>query len=323
MCTAFSVSTGDGYFGRNLDFETDFGEKIVVVPRGYRFSFSSEEESAKHYAMIGMAVVSMDYPLFFDAVNETGLAIAGLRFSENAVYKKAEAKKHNVASYELIPWILSRCASVREAKVLLENTVITDDAFSKELSPSPLHWIIADKAETITLEQTESGIFIYDNPVGVLTNNPAFLMHIENLNSYINLTAQEPKNRFFEGLNQAPHSRGLGAFGLPGDFSSMSRFIKTSFICGNSVFSDVENEVVNHLFHTLYAVYQQRGCVRVGDGYEITNYSSCFNLSKGIYYYTTYSNSNINAVDMKKENLESDRLLEFELIKNMRINIQN
>lgn len=323
MCTAVVTNIGDGYFGRNLDFESDFGEKIIIVPRKYRIVFSDGRISENHPAIIGMGIVSDGYPLFFDGINECGVGVAGLRFAGNAEYRKNDSGKENITSYELILRILSECKSVRDAEKMLENANITDKAFSEKIRPAPLHWIIADRSRAITLEQTREGLLIFENPVGVLTNNPPFSYQMENLRSYMMLSPKEPENNFSKKLDLSPYSRGMGAMGLPGDMSSASRFVRTSFVAENSRYGKSETDIVNHFFHTLYQVFQQKGCVQISDGFEITNYSSCCNLKKGIYYYTTYNNSNINGVNMHRENLDSEGLLEFDLIKKAEFNIQN
>lgn len=308
MCTVVLVNKGDGYFGRNLDYDTDFGEKIVIVPKGFGFDFGGD-----HYAIIGMAVVENGYPLLFDGINEAGLGMAGLHFAGNAVYNEEVPDKMNVASYQLIPLVLSKCENVAKARELLENVNITNKAFSEAMPPSPLHWIIADKDGAVTVEQTESGLHIYDNPVGVLTNNPQFPVQMLNLANYMHLSKHQPKNTFSDNLRLNHYSNGMGAMGLPGDMSSMSRFVKASYVRENSLYEDDEKSVVNHFFHTLYSVFQQRGCVRTENGYEVTNYSSCCNLAKGIYYYTTYNDSTIRQVRMQDFETNGDKLMEFEL----------
>ena len=116
-------------------------------------------------------------------------------------------------------------------------------------------------------------------------------------------------------LNFDTYSRGMGAIGLPGDLSSASRFVKATFTKMNSLSKDDENSSVSQFFHILTSVEQQRGCVHMGeDKYEITIYSSCANMDKGIYYYTTYDNKQITAVDMHKENLDGDTLINFDLV---------
>ncbi len=323
MCTAITVTIGDNYFGRNLDYEYDFGQKVVVTPRKYLFKFSNGEVLGDHYAMIGMALVCDNYPLYFDATNEMGLSMAGLNFPDNAKYMKKSDSAVNVASYEFIPFVLSKCKTVVEAKELIGMINITDEAFNESLSPSPLHWIVADKEECITVEQTKDGLKIYDNSVGILTNNPPFDYQMQNLSNYMSVTAKEPINLFSGKIDIQPYSRGMGGIGLPGDLSSASRFVRASFIKLNCIFGNEEKNIINEFFHILYSVYQQRGCAQVGDSFEITNYSSCCNTNKGIYYYTTYQNSDIIGVDMHCVDLEGASVVVYELIKNSNVIIQN
>ena len=323
MCTAISVTNGNHYFGRNLDYEHTFGEKITITPRNYKFCFRNGIEIKSHPAIIGMALPADNYSLYFDAVNESGLGMAGLNFPENAAYMPKDSAKDNVASFELIPWILCKCKTVSDAEKLLETINITDESFNEKMPPSPLHWIISDKERSITLEQTKSGIKVYENPVGVLTNNPPFDMQMMNLLNYMHVSPDEPENKFSDKINLTPYSRGMGGIGLPGDLSSMSRFVRACFTKLNSVYGKTEPEIVGQFFHILYSVYQQKGCAKVGEGYEITNYSSCCNTDKGIYYYTTYNNTAINAVDMYKENLDAENFVIYDLVNKEEINVQN
>lgn len=313
MCTAICLTVSDNYFGRNLDYEFDFGEEIIITPRNYLFNFTNGKSVASHSALIGMALKYNDYPLYFDASNEYGLSMAGLNFAGNAFYNKKAEGKDNVASFELIPWVLTQCKTVSDAKKLLDRINITDEAVSENMPPSSLHWIIGDKKESITLEQTASGIRVFDNPVGVLTNNPTFDIQLFNLNNYMHITNEEPKNLFSDKADLKIYSRGMGAIGLPGDASSASRFVRACFTKLNSVFGETEEEIINQCFHILYSVYQHKGEVKLGDKYEITNYTSCCNTDKGIYYYTTYNNSRINAVFMYNENLESESLISYKI----------
>jgi len=312
-------SGGGNYFGRNLDYEHDFGEKIVITPRNYRFRFADKG----HFAMIGMALPVNGYPLYFDATNEKGLSMAGLNFPENTCYMDAKDDRTNIASFEMIPWVLSKCSSVDEAEELVGNANITDERFSADMPPSPLHWIIGDKERNITIEQTRTGLHIYDNPVGVLANNPTFDVQMINLANYLNVTNEEPVNKFSDKIDLMPYSRGMGGIGLPGDLSSQSRFVRATFVKLNSVFGKSEIQKVRQFFHILYSVYQQKGCAKVGGEFEITNYTSCCNTDKGIYYYTTYYNGAINGVDMFKVNLDNEEIFVYDLIYSERINVQN
>lgn len=324
MCTAVTYKTKDFYFGRTLDYEFSYCEEVTVTPRNYPFHFRAMGMLQRHYAMIGMAFVQDDYPLYYDAVNEKGLGMAGLNFVGNAAYHEPVPDKDNVAVFEFIPWILSRCATVAEARKLIERINLTAEPFSAQLGAASLHWLIADREEAITVESMNDGIHIHANPVGVLTNNPPFDRQMFRLNDYMHLSRKDPQNLFSKELDLSRYSRGMGAMGLPGDLSSQSRFVRAAFVKMNSVSGESEKESVSQFFHILGAVDQQRGCCDVGDEeYEITIYTSCCNADKGIYYYTTYENHQITAVDMHRENLDGAALSRYPLITDQQIHAQN
>lgn len=324
MCTAATYKTKDFYFGRTLDYEFSYGDEITITPRNYPIKFRHTGEIESHYAIIGMACVMNDFPLYYDAINEKGLGMAGLNFVGNAHYNSVQQGKDNIAQFEIILWILSQCESVKDARRLLEKINITDTTFSENLPAAQLHWIIADKDEAITVEARRDGLKVLDNPVGILTNNPPFEMQMQNLNNYMHLSPRDPKNTFSDDLSLTMYSRGMGAIGLPGDLSSQSRFVRAAFVKMNSVSGDSEAESVSQFFHILGSVDQQRGCDYVkNDKLEITIYTSCCNADKGIYYYTTYDNHQISAVDMHKTDLESTNLIRYSTIKSENINYQN
>lgn len=324
MCTAITYKTKDFYFGRTLDYEISYGDEVTITPRNYEFNFRHKQNIKNHYAIIGMAYVTENYPLYYEAVNEKGLGIAGLNFVGNAQYNKKIKGKDNITQFEFIPWILSQSTTVKEAKKLIEKINFLDEPFSTNLPLAQLHWIISDSIESITVEAVKDGIKIYENPVGVLTNNPTFDKQMFELNNYMNLSTKSPKNTFAKSLNLEKYSRGMGAIGLPGDLSSQSRFIRAAFVKMNSVSKEEEKESVSQFFHILNSVEQQRGCCELDDGiFEITIYTSCCNASKGIYYYTTYDNHQITAIDMHKENLNSEHLIRYPLIKDEQIKMQN
>ena len=324
MCTAATYKTKDFYFGRTLDYEFSYGDEIIITPRNFEFNFRMGKKMENHYAIIGMAHVAGDYPLYYDAINEKGLGIAGLNFVGNAYYNDCADGKDNIAQFELIPWILCQCETVKEVRELLKNINITNEPFSEKFPLAQLHWIIADKNEAIIVESMKDGLKVYDNPVGVLTNNPPFDKQMFELNKYMNLSPKSPQNNFSNKLNMEYYSRGMGAIGLPGDLSSQSRFVRVSFVKMNSVSGDDEKSSVSQFFHILNSVDQQRGCCDVGDGkYEITIYTSCCNASKGIYYYTTYNNHQITGVNMFKENLDGDKIIKYPVIEDGLVRWQN
>ncbi len=310
MCTAISFKTKDHYFGRTLDLDYHYNESVVITPRNYPFTFRNGKEIENHFAIIGNATVIDDYPLYYEATNEKGLSIAGLNFPHNAHYFPISNEKKNIEPFELIPWILSQFTSTDEVKENLQKINIASVDFCKNFKTSPLHWIVADRDKCITVECVEEGLKIYDNPFGVLTNNPPFNLQIENYHKVISTLGKEESDSKMS-------SKGLDAFGLPGDLSSPSRFSKVAFAKAKSVCGETEEESVTQFFHILGTVNTPRGFIK--DDY-MTVYTSCCNTDKGIYYYTTYGNSQISAVDMKKDNLDSDALISYPLVTEQQIN---
>ena len=188
MCTAATYYSKDHYFGRNLDLEYSYHETVTIMPRNYSFSIRHEADLESHFALIGMAYVVDDYPLFYDAINEKGLGMAGLNFPDNAYYNEMKPDVDNISPFEFIPWILGQCATVAEARSMLDRINLINENYSEKLPLSPLHWMIADKTESIVVEQTKSGLHVYDNPVGVMTNNPTFDIQLFELNKYMALS---------------------------------------------------------------------------------------------------------------------------------------
>ena len=324
MCTAATYQTRDFYFGRTLDYEFSYGDEVTITPRGYAFAFRHAGLLEHPYAMIGMAHVAQDYPLYYDAMNEHGLCMAGLNFVGSAAYADVIPGRENVAQFELIPYLLGQCASVAEARDRLARLNLVGTPFSAQLPAAQLHWLLADQHQAVVIESMADGLHIYDNPVGVLTNNPPFPQQLFQLNNYMSLSPRQPENRFAPQLPLAPYSRGMGALGLPGDLSSASRFVRVAFTRMNAVSGDSEAESVSQFFHILGAVEQQRGCCEVRDGqYEITLYTSCCSAARGIYYYATYENRQITAVDMHRENLNGSALIRYPLITEQQIAHQN
>lgn len=316
MCTAITYKTRQHYFGRNLDLEYSYRESVTITPRNYPFKFRMAEEMVSHYAMIGMALVEDDYPLYYDATNEKGLSMAGLLFAGNAVYPGPAEEKDNISPFEFIPWILGQCKDLKEVRVLLDRINLAAIDFSEKYPLSELHWMISDKEGSLVVEAVKEGLKVYENPVEVLTNNPPFEMQMFGLNKYRGLSAKQPENLFSDKLDLSAYSRGMGSLGLPGDWTSPSRFVRAAFVRMNAKSGDSEEESVSQFFHILDSVAHPRGCVHMGEGkYEITVYSSCCNTDEGIYYYKTYDHPNIIGIAMKKEDLEGSKLISYPMKK--------
>lgn len=319
MCTGITYKH---YFGRTLDVKGSYDEVITITPRYYTFVFKEVNHMKSHYAMIGIAKIIDDYPLYFDATNEKGLSMAGLRFTE-ARYKNYQRSMDNITPFEFIPWILGQCSCVEEAKILLKRMNLVNLPFNEQIPLAPLHWIISDQGQSITVECLESGLKVYDNDIGVMTNDPVFNIQRFILNNYMHISRENPKNTFSDKIQLKAYSMGMGGLGLPGDTSSLSRFVRATYTKLNSVCMDNEYDEINQFFHILGSVKQIKGCVLVGKDYEITRYTSCCNMKKCIYYYTSYDNQQIIGIDMYKENIDSCQLITYPLLKPQKVFMQN
>ncbi len=324
MCTALNLKTKNHYFGRTLDLDCSYGEEVCIVPRNLPLELRKKDTIYNHYAIIGMATVVENTPLFYDATNEFGLAMAGLNFPGNAYYEEVKEEKDNICQFEFIPWILGKCKNIEEAKILLKNINIVNIPYNDNLPVSPLHWIISDKESSIIVESMKDGLHIHENTTGVMTNNPPFEYQLFNLNNYRNLDIVNGENKFSSKVVLDEYCQGLGGIGLPGDVSSMSRFVRASFNKEHSVCNEDEISSVSQFFHLLNSVEMIRGVCKVPNGhYDITVYTSCMNTDQGLYYYTTYDNHQITCINMNHVDLNSNIISRYPLIFNEQINYQN
>ncbi len=307
MCTAASLTFHSHWFGRNLDLEGSFGEGVTVCPRGRELRLRMAGTIRPH-AMIGMALIQDGVPLWFDAVNECGLGMAGLNFPQNAVYLPPREGMQNVAPFEMISFVLGKCATLAEARELLKTVNAVDLSFSDALPSTPLHWMVADRSGSLVVEPTAEGLKVYENPTSVLTNNPPFPAQLTRLADYAACSAGVPENKFARyALPQ--YSRGMGAMGLPGDWSSASRFARAAFVAENCVAGEGDGGEASAFFHLLQSVAMPRGCVRLNENvFEETVYSCCCNTDSGDYYYTTYSDPSVHVVSLKDADLDGEEL---------------
>lgn len=298
MCTAIWDVKGRPLVGRTLDLEYSLDEGVVLTPRNYPMEYLYEGRDSSHLAVLGVATVKNGIPLYYDAMNEYGLCALGLNFPKYCRYGRALEGAKNIASFEVIPMILSRCKSVDEAENLLSGATITDDSFSEELPATPLHWMVADRKRCITVENGDRGLIIYENPVGVLTNSPDFPYHLTRLADYRGLCPTTPENKLSDHSPEV-YSRGMGSIGLPGDYSSSSRFVRAVFVKSHT---SRTFEPVSRFFHVMDSVKVPLGCIKCDSGKDVsTVYTSCADPEGGIYYYTTYGSRGIHGVAFDRE----------------------
>ncbi len=314
MCTAIALNNKGLLFGRTMDISYSFNEQVVITPRNYQLTLKEEVNLIEHYAIIGMACVIEDYPLYADAMNEEGLCMAGLNFKGYAYYEtKVMPDKKNITPYEFIPYILGQCASVSEAITRVRDISLISIPFQEGLDVSPLHWMLSDEVKSVVIEYGEKGLEIFDNPIGVMCNNPGFDYHLLNLNNYLKLSVHEPKNTCLKECSLISLGHGAGALGLPGDTSSPSRFVRAAFVKSNAVLE--EKHRLSQFFHILDSVKVVKG-VAFNEKLEAdyTTYSSCMDTKSGVYYYNTYYSNQLVGVRLHDTVLEGNELVVHSLI---------
>lgn len=317
MCTSIRLSGVRTFFGRNMDIECSFGENVALTPRGYTIKLRHEREVNSHYAILGMASVIDSYPLYADAFNEKGLCIAGLNFPVNTRYlpiEEIDPEKYRIAPFEFPLFLLSKCKSVEECKALLNDTGITDVSFSDQLKATPLHWHIADKDSSVVVECLSTGISVLDDPADVLANNPPFDMQIMNLAAYQNLTPQKAENCLSRLGNFYSLGKAFGAVGLPGDFSSPSRFVKSAYLTALSRMLPPSEITLAHLFSLLRSVAVPKGAVtdsgETGKSHY-TLYTCGMDIENMSYNYQRYDCLDLNTVYMRQEDIDGRDILIF------------
>lgn len=294
MCTAINDNR---LFGRTLDVERSFGEQVVITPRGFTFNFLHQGSVSKHHAIMGAAHVIDNTPLYYDAMNEKGLCAAALRLPELTTYHEVKSDKQNLASFELIPWLLCNFKSTEDARKAVENVNITPESFSKSLPSTPLHWIIGDRKMSFVIESVEDGLKIYDNPYGVLTNAPEF-----------------PTQCYIFEERGRP---------MLGDLSSSSRFVRAINAKNHTDKCDGETEAISRFFHIMSTVNQPAGLFQADERKLRTEYTACMDTESLTYYFTTYDCRKLRGVRMKSANLDGSTLEAFPMAQNECIDLLN
>ena len=316
MCTAvrFDDNENNMYFGRNLDWTEGYGQRVVITPNGYKYNSAFLGEMIpKNGAIIGMAIIEENVPLYFDCANEAGLAIAGLNFPGYASYEKdAVEDKTNVAAYEFPLWVCLNFSSVDEIEEALKNTAIVAKPINEKFPVSELHYIIGDKNRSIVVEYTENGMEIFKNDVDILTNQPGYAWHQENLRNYMNLEPKKPHEVKWGKAKMVPFGSGSMMRGLPGDYYSPSRFVRVAYLNTHYPVKESEDENVIRLFHTLTGVAMIDGAAAMDEtSFEKTIYTGGYSTASKTYYYNTYDNPAIMHVSMDDYDINKGELIEI------------
>ncbi len=312
MCTAvrFTDSSGNLFFGRNLDWTVGYGERVVVTPPAAKVpaAFDRPADPKLGHTVMGMGIVVGALPLYFDCANDAGLAIAGLNFPQSARYAKDPVEGTvNVAAYEFPYWVARNFSSVEEVRHALKEVTIVARPVNEQLPVANLHWIVADARSCAVVECLERGLVVWDDDVDVLTNEPDFGWHRQNLRNYLMLTGGEPAAATWSSARLTPFGSGVGMQGLPGDYGGPARFVRAAFVNAHYPQKSTEADNVTRLFRTLGATAVPEGCAAFADGSEErTLYTSGYSTATRTYYHAAYEAPAILAYPLDACDLSGD-----------------
>ena len=292
MCTAILYRSSGSFLGRTLDHANSYGEAPVIIRKGRVISLRHTESVRFKADAIAMGIEKAGFPLLFDGVNEFGVAIAGLNLPISSKFYEPRANFLNLASYEVIPYILASATTADEAREILTRVNITPDKFDTDTPAPTLHFMIADRRSSFIAEQTEGGVAVYDDSYGVLTNEPTYPAQCVLMHRYRGISNDIGENAF---TSERPLSYGEGSLGLPGDLSSASRFARAAFGIRFGA-SDNKNEALAAAVHTLESVSVIKGTASDGGRDYKTVYTSVMDLDDFSYHYRRYSDTSFTQI---------------------------
>ncbi len=310
----YKTTDNINFLARTMDFSIDLEAAPIFIPRAYHFNtiFNKEGYETK-YGFLGAGRKLNEY-IFTDGFNEKGFGIEVLYFHPKAKYSETPADgKINLDSSELVTWSLSNIASVQEFKEKLGEINLVNNKNILLQKVVPLHWIISDATgETVVLEVTETGYHLYENKVGVMTNSPEFTWHLDNLAHYNHIQPTEAKEKKYGDYVAAFDGPGFGALGLPGDYTSASRFIRVAFL--REYIEPVSGELsgVKNISKILNSVDIPKGVKINAEGNsDYTQYIGIMDLNHLKYYFTAYNELSPKVCKMTETMLNEDKIISF------------
>jgi choloylglycine hydrolase len=313
MCLAFRLTAEDGavIIGRSMEFGLDIQSNVIVVPRGQQLTGTAPGGGPglnwrTKYAWIGANAFGVLAAV--DGFNEAGLSCAALYFAGFADYQPVPAGQEHRAmgSWEFGGWALSNCASVAEVRAALDRVLVANTVQQQFGIVPPLHYVLHDlRGDCAVIEYVQGQRVVFDDPLTLLTNDPTFDWHLTNLRNYINLSANNRQPLDVAGLTLAPLSQGTGLLGLPGDWTSPSRFVRATALTQGVRQPADAAQGVNTALHLLNAFDIPRGVIRQDqpDGSvvdEITEWIVVKDLTNQILYFRTYDNLVLRRVDFRR-----------------------
>ena len=247
----------------------------------------------------------------FDGVNERGFAAATLYFKGYAYYDSPMKDKKAISSLDFIHYILGCCSSIDDLRILLKNISIIGQPDPVTNTAAPLHWIATDRSgKCAVIEQTETGLKVINNPIGVMTNSPDFCWHMTNLRNYMNVSVEQQEEVYWGDVSLTPFGQGTGSMPLPGGFTSPERFVRTAFLKTHVQVPKSRSEAIMTCFHIMNSVSIPKGIVVTDMGVcDYTKYTAFINTNTCEYYFKTYENDQIITVSLRDYSINNTKII--------------
>ena len=308
-CTGISLDAKDGTVirGRTMEFGFPLASNVIVIPAGTAMSGTLPDGGkgiayTTKYASVGAN--ALDQTVVLDGLNDQGLSFGLFYFPGFAVYPAATPANasHAMAPFEFGAWVLGNFATVDELKAGLKDVVILA-VKAPGLGDSSSHYFVRDRTgKSVVIEPLDGTLKVFDAPLGVVTNAPAYDWHLTNLRNYVNLSVTGVPPLDLGGVTLAQLGQGAGMHGLPGDFTPPSRFVRAVAFTQAEVPSATGEDAVLAGFHILNQFDIPKGSVRdkTDGGLEETQWTTISDLTNLRWYFKTYADATIRMVDLRK-----------------------
>ncbi len=311
-CTGIRLVAGDGatIYARTMEIGADLQSEMLVVPHGWQYAGETPDAApglrwTTRYGFVGPNLRGQPYVC--DGMNEKGLAVGNFLFPGSAGYQKIEKADagRTMASYQVAVYLLGTCATVNEATTALEGVRVAWVEKEPMASLLQLHYAVQDaEGHAAVIEYVDGRLHVYENTLGVVTNSPSFDWHLTNLRNYIHLTPDNAPAVVLGGEKLVGFGQGTGMWGLPGDFTPPSRFVRAVAFTQATPTPETAEQGVWQAFHLLNQFDLPRGAIRANqDGKTVvdyTNRTTAADMKNLRYYFHTYQNRQVKMVDLQK-----------------------
>jgi len=311
-CTGIRLTAKDGsvVVARTLEFGADLESKVGVFPAGTTITGALPNNAAglsfkTKYGIVGANAFGL--PTVVEGLNDRGLYVGEFFFPGYAGYADVttENASRAMAGYQYSMWILGNFASVAEVKAAYDRVVLAPTVVPQLGMAPPVHFRIVDKTgAAVVVEPIGGKLVMYDDPLGVITNSPTFDWHMTNLGNYVGLSPENRASITLQGATINSFGQGSGFYGIPGDFTPPSRFVRAVAYEAAAVQPATASDAVQQVFHILNNFDIPVGAVRDQvNGKTIdewTLWTTADDLTNLQFYFRTFNDQSLRVVDVRK-----------------------